>query len=428
MTGRDRSGYFSARKTPVEWIRELNILRLGTAAGLGLAVLGQTYFATRPEYVWDGVFFYAVGTAILVWTARRAGIDPVAGVPDSKAIPHETGRPADPRRTITLALGLLALAGSLILVIARRPPAAGWDAFGLWVVGIILTLASGVGRNPRPNREVGAVVALTALGLGLRLYRLDSVPYIIDGDASNMGIEARHVLEGAIPSMFVTGWLSHPTLFFFLQAAAISTFGPNAFGLRFVSALLGSLSVPLLYLVGRELFGRWVGLVAALFMAAYPFHVHYSRIGLNNIADTLFSSLVLFCLVRGLRTGQPLAFLGGGVGLGLSQYFYHGSRLIPLLVGLYLAFEVVREPRRVVRVLPGLGLLGLTALLVYGPLGYFFLTHPQDFTARLAVMGVFQSGWLDREIAAGRSLSAIFLDQITRSFLGFNRYPDTTPH
>lgn len=88
----------------------------------------------------------------------------------------------------------------------------------------------------------------------------------------------------------------------------------------------------------------------------------------------------------------------------------------------------MRGPRRLVRVAPGLGLFGLTAVLVFGPLGYFFATHPQDFTARLALMGVFQSGWFEREVAAGRPPAAIFFDQLNRAFLALNYYPDRSPH
>jgi 4-amino-4-deoxy-L-arabinose transferase-like glycosyltransferase len=408
--------------------RELKTVRAGLTAGLGLALLGQIYFATRPDYLWDAVLFYTTGTAVLVWTVRRAGVDPLAEVADPAAPAGHSGVPQGVHRRAVLGAGLLALTGTLLLVAARKSPPAYWDAFGLWVLGITLTLASGVGQTLRPGREGWLVVALAGLGLGLRFYRLDQVPYIIDGDASNMGLEARRVLEGTLANMFATGWLSHPTLFFFLQAGAIAILGPDPFGLRFVSALLGGLSVPVLYLLGRELFDARVGLLAASFMAAYPFHIHYSRIGLNNIADTLFGPLVLFNLVRGVRTGQPAAFLVGGVSLGLSQYFYHGSRLIPFIAGLYVAYEAVRRPARVLRVAPGLGLFAVAGLLVYGPLGHFFLTHPQDFTARLAVMGVFQSGWFEREIAGGRSPGAILFDQLVRSFLAFNYYPDTAPH
>ncbi len=430
LDGRGPQAVGSGGETAVGSLREQRILRLGTAAGLGLAVLGQAYFATRPDYVWDGVLFYAVGTAILVWTARRAGVDPLAEAPaDSPPIPERSGWPAGRWRLGILAAGLLALAGALVLVVGRRPPATYWDAFGLWVLGILLVVVSAIERVPRPGREAGLVAALTMLGLGLRFYRLDSVPYIIDGDAAAHGLEAIHVLEGAISSPFVTGWGALPTLFFFSQAATIEVFGPNALGLRFMSALLGGLSVPLSYLLTRDLFGsRLIGMVSALFLATCAVEMHFSRIGKNDIADVFFVLLVLLCLHRAVRTGKAGWFAVTGVALGLSQYFYHGGRLIPVLALVFLVAEFVRRLQIVVRAGPGLALCGLTAGLVVAPLAYHFITHPQDLMARLVLVGVFQSGWFDREVAAGRRPAEILFTQFARSFLGFNFFPDTAPH
>ncbi len=257
---------------------------------------------------------------------------------------------------------------------------------------------------------------------------LDSLPYIMDGDAAAHGFEAIRVLEGEISNPFVTGWGGLPTLFFFMQAATMELFGVNVFGLRFMSALLGTLSVPVLYLLGRELFGRWVGLLAAGFMAVYALHIHFSRIGKNDIGDTFFVSLVLLCLQRGVRTMQTGWFGAAGIALGLSQYFYHGSRLIPVLAGVYLAAALVRRPQRLGRLSSGLGLFAVTALLIFAPLGHHFLTHPQDFMARLVLVGVFQSGWFEGEVAAGRKPLEIMFTQVIWSFLGFNFFPDTAPH
>lgn len=402
------------------------LLRAGVVAGLGLTVLGQTYFATRREYLWDGVFFYAAGTALLVWSARRYRVDAPPEPPDADPEPPDRGIPA--YRVILLAAGLLGLAGSLALVVTRQPAAAYWDALGLWVGGIVLTASACLERLAPPGRCTAVALGLALFGLGLRLYRLDSVPYVMDGDAAAHGFEAIRVLEGGISNPFTTGWGGLPTLFFFMQAATMSLFGVNAFGLRFMSAILGALSVPLMYLLGRELFGRWVGFLAATFLAVYALHIHFSRIGKNDVGDVFFVLLVLLCLQRGIRTAKVGWFGAAGIALGLSQYFYHGSRLIPVLAALYLGAAVVRRPELLRRLFPGLGLFALSALLVFAPLGHHFVTHPQDFMARLVIVGVFQSGWFEREVAAGRRPAEIMFTQVVRSFLGFNFFPDTAPH
>src|SRR5690606_27829994 len=113
--------------------------------------------------------------------------------------------------------------------------------------------------------------------------------------------------------------------------------GHNLTGLRIFSAVFGTLTVPALYLLARELFDRRTALLAALLLATFPPHIHFSRLGLNNIADPLFGVLALAFLVRGLKRGGLRDYALSGVMLGLTQYFYEGGKLLyPLLFGAWL--------------------------------------------------------------------------------------------
>src|SRR4030042_4150241 len=57
-------------------------------------------------------------------------------------------------------------------------------------------------------------------------------------------------------------WL-HPPIAKLFMAAGILIFGDNSLGWRFFSAVFGVLAVLMLYLVGKELFNKRVGLLAA---------------------------------------------------------------------------------------------------------------------------------------------------------------------
>jgi len=131
-----------------------------------------------------------------------------------------------------------------------------------------------------------------------------------------MGLEARDVLDGAMRDPFTTGWLSHPTLWFYVQAASLRVFGDSVVRLRMISALLGAATIPALYVFARRPFGARVALSAAALLALYHVHIHFSRIGLNNVADPLFALLTYTCLLAGLRRRSPLLLGLSGLFLG----------------------------------------------------------------------------------------------------------------
>jgi len=149
----------------------------------------------------------------------------------------------------------------------------------------------------------------------------------------------------------------------------VAIFGRNFLGLRALSAVLGALTVPALYLLARELFDPLAACLAALVLLTFPPQVHYSRLALNNIADPLFGTLALAFLARGQRTRRRLDYVLGGVMLGLTQYFYEGGRLLfPALAAAWMVGGLVLwRPRPSLR---GLLLAALAFVLVAAPIYY----------------------------------------------------------
>ena len=70
-------------------------------------------------------------------------------------------------------------------------------------------------------------------------------------------------------------------LYYLLLRPWLAVAGHSEFALRFPSAWLGVLAIPLVFLWGRWLLGRrrgvWGGVVAALLLAVNPYHVWYSQ-------------------------------------------------------------------------------------------------------------------------------------------------------
>ncbi len=292
------------------------------------------------------------------------------------------------------------------------------------------------GSIPRQTwLELATVAGLTALALLLRVAALDQVPFTLGGDEAWHGLLARQVLRGELRNPFQMSYMSMPNAFYWPLSWSLWLAGNSLFGLRLLAALAGAASVPLFYLLVRGSWGTRTALLAALFLAAYDYHVHYSRLGANNVWDPLFVIVTLWAVDRGLSGGKEgerpgnrsRYFLLAGLVMGLSTYFYTGARLLPLLVLVYMAFVAWQERRHLPQVGTHLALLAVAFLVAAGPMLDFALTHPNEWNARINQVGILQSGWLAREPGlTGKTTTRILTEQFLRSAGAFHVFPDRT--
>jgi hypothetical protein len=85
---------------------------------------------------------------------------------------------------------------------------------------------------------------------------------------------------------------------------------------RTVPALCGVVTVALVYLLGRRLYGSTAGLVAALLLAVMPYHVVVSRQVLLDGPMTMFTTAALYCVVRYAESSTTAWMLAAGGSLG----------------------------------------------------------------------------------------------------------------
>jgi hypothetical protein len=89
----------------------------------------------------------------------------------------------------------------------------------------------------------------------------------------------------------------HPPLYY-LMLRLWMALGDDAATVRALSALFGTLNIPVLYLLGRRLAGRNMGLLAAFILAASPSHVRFAQETRMYTLLTLNASLALLSLAR----------------------------------------------------------------------------------------------------------------------------------
>ncbi|WP_222916663.1 glycosyltransferase family 39 protein [Natrinema sp. SYSU A 869] len=142
---------------------------------------------------------------------------------------------------------------------------------------------------------------IALLAAALRLFRLDSESYWVDEVVSVTTATSNTPFELLIS---VPGNDPHPPLYYLLLSGWTAVFGTTELATRLLSALVGIATVVVLYGVGRRLFDREVGAIAAVFVAVSPFHIWYSQeVRMYNLL-ALLTALSFYWFVR-MQTERP---------------------------------------------------------------------------------------------------------------------------
>ncbi|HKZ68571.1 MAG TPA: glycosyltransferase family 39 protein, partial [Anaerolineales bacterium] len=255
--------------------------------------------------------------------------------------------------------------------------------------------------------SVEAAFFLLALvvGAALRFYALGELPHGLYHDEAYYGLDALDVLNGARPIYFPANNGREP-LYIYLLSISLAALGRTPFGLRFASALIGTLTIPVTYLLGRALFSRGVGLLAMWVCAITFWPVALSRVSFRAGALPLFLGLAIALGWLGLQRRKVWLAVLGGAAYGLAFNTYTAARITPLALALFAGIVFLfdrreREARREDKnndsaisarsaVKCGLAFL-LTAAIVVTPLTLYALSNPTQVFAREGQVSIFQT-------------------------------------
>lgn len=298
-----------------------------------------------------------------------------------------------------VALRILAVIACLLFVLgmafayARDIGIKGWQ-IPTWVICCGIVVACALPRErPALERPRGWawLALLGVVALVLRVVALDRIPgglHIDEEAMSNFSNEHVWSRSDLTISPFVTGWISHPALYFFLVRFSKMFSGHPIVGPRLLNAVLSPLAVLVTYALVTLFENRRTGLIAAALLTTYHYHIHYSRLALNNVWDSIWLPLTIGLYVWGWRKRWSGGAALAGLSLGLSQYFYFGTRVLPLLL-LFVMLLLWRQNRDTRRLWIYLLKLGAVALCVLGPLLVFALRNPDLFGFRMTDLFVF---------------------------------------
>ncbi len=230
------------------------------------------------------------------------------------------------------------------------------------------------------------VIGVFALSVFFRFYQLGSVPPEMFSDHAEKLIDVANVLDGEY-SIFFTRNTGREAFQMYLTAAVAKVFGSGLsyLSLKVGTAIAGLFTLPFIYLLGKEIANRRVGLLAMAFAGIAYWPIVISRVALRFTLYPFFAAPMLYFLIRGLRRGSRNDFLLAGLFLGLGLHGYSPFRFVPFVVlaaiGLNLIHRRLKEESQ--QAWWGLIVLVFAALLVFSPLLRFALGNMDAFSYRM---------------------------------------------
>jgi 4-amino-4-deoxy-L-arabinose transferase-like glycosyltransferase len=195
--------------------------------------------------------------------------------------------------------------------------------------------------------EYLCLVGLLLAASTLFLVNLSSLP-LLDTHEATLAQVAREIYRSAnvtnwiFPTLWDEPYFERPPLIHDLVAIAYSIFGVGELATRFPGALLGALSVLLLYQIGREIFvARLPSLFSALvYLTCLPV-VRYSRLATLDGPLLCFELLMIWAILRSRRDLKWSLVTGTGFSLMILTKGFFGIQVL-LIVLLFLLWDTPR--------------------------------------------------------------------------------------
>ena len=176
--------------------------------------------------------------------------------------------------------------------------------------------------NLKQIKKHWALLTILAVAVILRFYQLDfQSPWL---DELHTLIETNPELSYKEFYDLMLHREQMPHLYYILVRMVNVIFGETLFGIRAFSALIGTISVYAIFLLGKELYSKKAGYIAAIFLSINHTHIFYSQEIRPYILLCLFTCVSFLLFIKFLKRQKiKLAiYYGLSVGLMISTHFF----------------------------------------------------------------------------------------------------------
>lgn len=208
------------------------------------------------------------------------------------------------------------------------------------------------------------LIGILFLAALLRIYHIDFQSIWLDEIITMKECDPRLTFKESYEIMAI--WENNPVIYYYLVKINSIVFGHTTFVVRMFSAVIGILSIYLLYLLGKEINDKKTGLIAAFLATINYFFIYYSQEARAYILLTFFTILTFYQLIRFLKNNNILNAILYGLSLTLMMnthffgLFVVVSHVVILLVYL---FETDKKDK--IRFIKNGAIAGVIALSIW---------------------------------------------------------------
>lgn len=379
--------YEAAQQVVIEQAEEpvrANTVPWRAVLGLVLALLAQAVVEPPLRLGMISVVIYIAAIGVAIWSYRS----------NEWLLP---AMPASWRISDPLTMRLIPLAFALVVaVVAFLDFGSGKFSVlnvSLWVVSIVLLAFSFWVPAPKVKTEfpgnrwvwMGLVAAVFGIAVFFRLTQLDAVPIEPFSDHAEKILDVYEITQDK-PMIFFERNTGREAFQMYWTLLVLNIFdtGFSFMSLKLGTVLLGILTLPFIYMLGREVGNERVALFALFLFGVASWPNIISRIGLRFPLYPLFAAPALLFLIRGLRTHNRNDFILAGIFLGLGLHGYSPFRIVPLLTviafGIYILHARTLENRQ--QAIFWLLIVVIVSVFVFSPLLRYWVEHPDQFGYR----------------------------------------------
>lgn len=272
---------------------------------------------------------------------------------------------------------------------------------------------SGVMQFLRKNFLILLILVLAAF---MRLYHIgDYITFL--GDEGRDVLVVKGILEGKLvflgPRASAGDFFLGP-LYYYMMAPFLLLWRFDPVGPAVMVALFGIATVYLVFLVGKEFFGRKAGYFAAALYAVSPLVLIYSRSSWNPNPVPFFTLLMLWVLYKGVRAYSWKLFFLAGILYGVLIQLHYIVVFLAVIIFLFLLLAPIIEKKfSVSRLLKQFLLMGAGFLVALSPFLAFEIKN--QFPNIKTIFGFMFSSTVTKE-EVGAPFMSIVQDVFVRVF------------
>ncbi|MBC7523020.1 MAG: glycosyltransferase family 39 protein [Flavobacterium sp.] len=221
-------------------------------------------------------------------------------------------------------------------------------------------------------KENYVLIAIIVFATILRLYHIDF---------QSIWLDEIHTMNEANPNLsfseVYTSILSGeqmPPLYFYILHYLFIIFGYTTIIARVFSAILGVISLYAIFLLGKELVNKKIGLIASLLLCFNSFHLYFSQEARPYMMLLLFSILSFYGLIKYLKipTRKNALIYGVFSALMIHSHFFGLFTLVSQILIIFF-FLVISEKQNKKSFLINSLLAGLVIIVLFAPIFPIFL-------------------------------------------------------